>query len=95
MKKVVHVKRDPFDVYIGRTNRRAGLAGSAWANPFRIGDPHPDSAASELIRREDAVRLYREWILRAEGRHLLRRLGELEGENTRLLVRGKRRRRRT
>lgn len=75
---VVHVKKDPFDVYIGRANRRAGLAASVWANPFRIGDPHPETG--EPIKRDEAVGLYRRWILRGEGRHLLKRLGELEGK---------------
>lgn len=33
--RVVHCKREPYDVYIGRPAR--GLPGSKWANPFRIG----------------------------------------------------------
>ena len=32
---VVHVKRDPYDVYVGRPNGRARLKGSKWANPDR------------------------------------------------------------
>ena len=77
--RVVHVNKDPFDVYIGRVNKRANLPGSVWANPFRIGAPHP-AKAGETITREDAVALYKEWIVRGEGRRLLKRLGELEGE---------------
>ena len=60
--RVVHVNKDPFDVYIGRANKRANLPGSAWANPFRIGAPHPETA--EPITREDAIALYKEWIVR-------------------------------
>lgn len=36
--EVVHCKRAPYDVYIGR--------GSKWGNPFRIG---PDGDRSEVI----------------------------------------------
>lgn len=78
MRIVVHVKKDPFDVYIGRANRRAGLGRSAWANPFRIGGPHPDTG--EPVTRAEALDLYKEWILRGPGRPLLRRLGELDGK---------------
>jgi hypothetical protein len=78
MERVVHVNKDPFDVYIGRPNRRAGLAGSVWANPFRIGDPHPETGAP--IQRGEAVELFKEWIARGEGRCLLKQLGELEGK---------------
>ena len=78
MGRVVHVSRDPYDVYIGRANRRAGLEGSVWANPFRIGAPHPETG--EPIQRGEAVVLFKEWIVRGKGRHLLKRLGELERE---------------
>jgi hypothetical protein len=39
-------------------------------NPFRIG---PDGTRDEVIEK------YKEWIVRGDGRHLLRNLGELEG----------------
>jgi len=44
--KVVHCKREPFDVYIGRP--------SEWGNPFKIVYPRRT--------RERAIREYREWI---------------------------------
>ncbi len=66
--RVVHVKKDPFDVWVAR--------GSKWGNPFRIGDPHP--VTGEPLERGEAIPLYKEWIVRGEGRHLLRQLGELE-----------------
>ena len=78
--RVAHVKKDPFDLYIGRANRRANLGGSVWANPFKIGVPHPSEAGGAPITREDAVVLYKEWVVRGEGRHLLTRLEELEGK---------------
>ncbi len=43
---VVHVRRAPYDVYIGRGGR--GLRASKWANPFRVG---PDGDRREVIRK--------------------------------------------
>lgn len=40
MRKVVHIKRDPYDVYIGR--------GSVWGNPFKIGR---DGTRTEVLRK--------------------------------------------
>ncbi len=78
MGRVVHTKKDPFEVYVGRGRGSKGT----WGNPFRIGGPHP--ATGREIRRGEAVDLYKEWIVRGvpghgDGRHLLLRLGELEG----------------
>lgn len=52
--KVVHCKRDPFDIYIGR--RKDGLG--IWGNPFRIGDYHE----GKLITRELSLELYEIYI---------------------------------
>jgi len=41
--RVVHCKRDRYDVYIGR--------GSIWGNPFRIG---PDGTREEVIQKYTA-----------------------------------------
>lgn len=38
MQKVVHIRRDHYEVYIGR--------GSIWGNPFRIG---PDGSRAEVL----------------------------------------------
>lgn len=67
---VVHVKKDRYTRWIAR--------GSKWGNPFRIGDPHPQTG--ETMTRQDVLTLHKEWILRGEGRRLLGQLGELEGE---------------
>lgn len=40
MCKVVHCKKEPFDVYIGRP--------SIWGNPFEIG---PDGTRAEVIEK--------------------------------------------
>jgi ribosomal protein L37AE/L43A len=65
--RVVHCKREPYDVYIGRPAR--GLKGSIWANPFHIGKDGT---------REEVVEKYREYIL--GNPELLARLEELRGK---------------
>lgn len=46
MKRIVHCKRENFDVYIGRGR-------GIWGNPFVIG-PHGD--------RDEVIKKYEEWI---------------------------------
>ena len=66
--RVVHCKREKFDVYIGRPSK--------WGNPFEIGQPHP--VHGHGMDREEVITLYRHWIL---GRpDLLRSLPELQGK---------------
>jgi len=45
--KVVHCKREPYDVYIGRPSK--------WGNPFSIGIGKDGT-------REEVIEKYREWI---------------------------------
>lgn len=63
--RVVHCKRSPYDVYIGR--EMPGLAASPWANPFHIG---PDGTRDQVIAR------YGEWV--REQPDLMARLPELK-----------------
>ncbi len=51
MATVVHCKKEPYDIYIGRPHK--GLAGSIWQNPFEI-DVDGD--------RERVIQLYEEYI---------------------------------
>lgn len=50
---VVHHKRAPYDVYIGRP--------SEWGNPFS----HLPASAAEwrVATRDEAIRKYEEWLL--------------------------------
>ena len=68
--KVVHCKKDDYDVYIGR--------GSKWGNPFT----HKDgtTALYKVESRKKAIDAYREWITNGEGQHLLDDLDELKGK---------------
>ena len=45
---VHHVRREDFDVYIGRANGRYGLRASKWANPFVVGK---DGTREEVIEK--------------------------------------------
>ena len=69
--KVVHCKKEPYDVYIGRPSK--------WGNPFT----HlSDSTQAKYIKptRREAIEAYKDYILTGEGKHLLEDLHELEGK---------------
>lgn len=67
--KVVHCKKSSYDVYIGR--------GSKWGNPY---SHLPNSAAPYPVEtREDAIRLYEEWI-RAQPELMAAAKIELKGK---------------
>ncbi len=66
--KVVHCKKEEFDIYIGRPTK--------WGNPFS----HKKETLAQYIvgSREQAVASYREWIKTQP--ELLKDLGELKGK---------------
>jgi hypothetical protein len=64
--RVVHCKREKFDVYIGRPSK--------WGNPFKLADEL--NAGDEA--RELCLAKYRTWILLQP--ELLAALGELRGK---------------
>lgn len=68
--KVVHVKKDKYDIYIGR--------GSKWGNLYS----HKEGTLAKFVvsTREEAIEKYREWITKGDGKHLLKHLGELRGK---------------
>lgn len=68
MLKVVHCKKEKYDVYIGRP--------SIWGNPFT----HKKGTQAKYIcsSREKAVAAYREWILKNPD--LMSKLPELKGK---------------
>lgn len=70
--KVVHCKKELFDVYIGRGN------GSKWGNPFT----HKEGTRAEYIlpTRDEAVEAYRKWITEGDGKYLLKCLPELKNK---------------
>src|ERR1700735_3441826 len=68
--RVVHCKRQPYDIYIGRPSK--------WGNPFS----HKDGtlAKYKVHTREAAVEAYRKWITVGDGKYLLEHLHELKGK---------------
>ena len=68
--KVVHCKREKYDIYIGRPSK--------WGNIFTH---KPGTQADHVVAtREDAIEAYREWITKGDGKHLLKDLHELKGK---------------
>lgn len=65
---VVHCKRDPYDVYIGRPSK--------WGNPFS----HKDGTLAQyrVNTREEAITRYEEWLLSQP--ELVSALPELAGK---------------
>ena len=69
--KVVHCKKEPYDVYIGRPSK--------WGNPFTHLNTSTQ-AEFKVNSREEAIDAYKNWILHGEGQHLLVDLPELKGK---------------
>ncbi len=70
--RVVHCRREEYDVYIGRPSK--------WGNPFSHIDDRKTLAKHLVKNRQEAVEAYRNWILNGEGKHLLKDLHELTGK---------------
>jgi len=66
--RVVHCKKEPFDVYVGRPTK--------WGNPFT--HLEGTSARFRVRTRDEAVEAYREWIKTQPK--LLEDLHELKGK---------------
>lgn len=65
--RVVNLKTEPYDLYIGRENITYNLEESKWKNPFSL----------EFYNREEAVSLYETYVRQSE---LYNQLDELEGK---------------
>lgn len=66
--KVVHCKKDHYDVYIGR--------GSIWGNPYT----HKEGTMAKYVvdSREEAIAKFEEYLLANEN--LMSKIGELRGK---------------
>lgn len=77
---VVHCKKEPYDVYIGRAVPRSGFNASVWGNPFKLGK---DGTQEEIMAK------YRAWLpaqpeLMARL-HTTRDFGDVRDENVMVL----------
>ncbi len=70
MTRVVNLKTDQYDVFIGR--------GSKWGNPFTHIKDKLTLATHIVETREEAIEAYREYIL--NNQELMDSLDELEGK---------------
>ena len=70
--RVVHCKKEEYDVYIGRP--------SVWGNPFTHIVDKRTAAQYVVASREEAIAAYHKWITEGEGKWLLERLPELKGK---------------
>jgi Domain of unknown function (DUF4326) len=70
MSKVVHCKKEKYDIYIGRPSK--------WGNPYS----HKDGTLAEfkVENRGQALEMYREYITMGAGIQLLNDLHELKGK---------------
>jgi hypothetical protein len=66
--RVVHCKKEPYDVYIGRPSK--------WGNPFTHIKDRKTRAEFIVESREEAVSKYRQWIMNQP--ELLKSLPELK-----------------
>lgn len=69
MYKVVHCKKEKYDVYIGRPSK--------WGNPFTHIKDKKTQAEFVVSNRQEAIEKYREYILKSD---LLNDLHELKGK---------------
>jgi hypothetical protein len=70
MNKVVHCKKEKYDVYCGRPSK--------WGNPFTHIKDKKTLAKYIKPTRDEAVDAYREYIENGDGKHLLKDLHELK-----------------
>jgi hypothetical protein len=69
MNYVVHCKKSPYDVYIGRPSK--------WGNPFSS-KPSGVRGVVRMASREESIAAYREWIQSQPA--LLAEIHELKGK---------------
>lgn len=70
--KVVHFKKSPYDIYIGRPSK--------WGCPFSHIKDRTTTAEHLMSSRREAILAYKEWITKGDGQYLLNDLHELKGK---------------
>jgi hypothetical protein len=70
--KVVHCKKEPYDVYIGRGQ------GSIWGNPYTHIKDKNTLAKYVVSSREEAIRKYEQYLL--NNKTLMGKIEELRGK---------------
>jgi len=70
--KVVHCKKEPYDIYIGRPSK--------WGNPFTHIKDRTTKAEFIVEDREASIKAHKEWITNGDGKYLLKDIHELRGK---------------
>jgi len=69
--RVVHCKKEPYDIMIDRSSK--------WGNPFT--HLKGNTRAKYIVdTRDESIDAYEDYILNGEGKHLLNDLHELKGK---------------
>lgn len=76
--KIVNIKYEDFDVYIGRGNCPKTGRGSKWGCPFTIIKDRPTLAKEIVGSKEEALSKYKEHVLNSP--ELMESLDELDGK---------------
>ena len=76
--KLVNIRQEDFDVYIGRGRCPKTNTISKWGCPFTIIKDRPTLAKEVVGSKEEALSKYREYVLASP--HLMEALDELEGK---------------
>jgi hypothetical protein len=76
--KIVNIKFDDYDIYIGRGNCPKTGRGSKWGCPYTIIKDRPTLAKEVVDSKEEALSKYREYVL--ANPELMESLDELEGK---------------
>lgn len=73
--RVVHCKREKYDVYIGRGGTHPGDQGSKWGNPFTFKE---GTLAKFVVPKDEVLPRYEAWL--KEQPELMAALPELKGK---------------
>jgi hypothetical protein len=76
--KIVHVNKEPYDIYIGRGKCPATGRLSIWGNPFSHIADKETLAQFIVSSRDEAISRYREYLLNNEA--LMASIMELDGK---------------
>lgn len=78
MTKVVNIRHEDYDIYIGRGNDPKTGRGSKWGCPYTIIKDRPTLAKEIVNTKEEALSKYKEYVLASP--ELMANLDELDGK---------------
>lgn len=70
--RVVNVRHEPCDIYIGRSSQRRSSKAGKWGNPFRL------RRGAGMGERKACIAKYLKWVVKQP--HLMDALSQLQGK---------------